>query len=139
MVEKVVRVFVIAGLFAGISYLLHTFKIPLEQYVSIPIVLSAVFLKKDAKIVKFSSSLLGILVSYGSRALLLSPEAYWRGILVGIGSSMVGGFKSKPLRIIIPPILPAIFWTISGNPIAGIVNFCLTAVILYAVERRERA
>ncbi len=139
MVEKVVKVFVIAGLFAGISYLLHISKIPLEQYVSIPLVLSSLFLKKDSGFARFSSSFLGILVSYGSRALLLSPEAYWRGILVGIGSAMVGGFKSGALRIIIPPILPAVFWMIAGKMVAGIVNFGLTAVILYAIERRERA
>jgi hypothetical protein len=140
MVKKIAKVFVIGGLYAGISYFLFILKIPmLEAYVSIPILMIAIFSKDEGRIFRFFSAALGIWVAYGSRAMLLSSETYWRIIFEGIGASLVGGFKSKPLGIIIPAILPTIFWLMKGEMIAPIVNYVITTSILYAIERRERA
>ena len=135
-----VNIFVISSIYVGIAYLLWISKAGIvDSMVSIPLLLVALFRKKLNAFERFSTVFLGVAVFRGAQTLLLTPGTLWRGTLSGIGGSLVLRSRSPKgiFSFIIPPVMPAIYQLMVNGWKIALVNYVITAAIMYTITRRE--
>ena len=140
MSKRIANIFVVASIYVGISYLLWISKADIvDSIVSIPLLLAVLFRKKFNSFEKFMVIFLGIAVSRGAQALLLTPGTLWRGVLSGIGGSLILRSRSpkKLFSFIIPPVMPAVYQLMVNGWKMALVNYLVTTIIAYTITRRE--
>ncbi len=138
--KRLVDVFVVSSIYVGIAYLLWISKAGVvDSMVSIPLLLVAIFGKRFNALERFSTVFLGIAVFRGAQTLLLTPGTLWRGLLSGIGGSLLIRSRSPKglFSFIIPPVMPAIYQLMVNGWKIALVNYVVTATVTYTITRRE--
>ena len=135
MVKRISMIFVYSSFVVSYFYFLTILNIEdVWYYFSVPLVVSSLSRRRLSVLGAFFVSFFGILIARASDYELLKLSTLVEALVVSSGVFPLI-IRSKLSRVLLSPLLPAIFSFLYFSPLSGIVNYVSTVFFLYIVER----